>query len=392
MLTILSLIPSYLIFFALLFVILPTIVAIFLRYSLYQHLLRLSKRLKRLLRGDRTGEQPPIVQQLEQRLQDTQGNLEQINTPAIIEAIYSQEKFPFLSLSLRCEQIDYFNRILPNLLLSFGLLGTFLGITINLAGLSQTISQVEIADIQSLVEQLNQPLQGMGIAFVTSLVAVACSSLLIVINFFWNTTLVKSALINNIEDYLDNIYLPQLPIQSPMEKAVERLVGEFGGFLTQFGETVEQAVVHSIGEPVQQIVKENRKTSELAGQVYSGMLDSSSTIAQGATSFRQAASTIDQSNFAEKLANATADLAIAQGEFAQSSKVLNRSTQSLDQTLETLKKSVQQMVEITTEITTINQQYAQTFASAQKRMATEEADLKQIKSQITDLVDSLKKV
>jgi|GEM_PF-5842540 len=177
-----------------------------------------------------------------------------------------------------------------------------------------------------------------------------------------------------------------------MEKAVERLVGEFGGFLTQFGETVEQAVVHSIGEPVQQIVKENRKTSELAGQVYSGMLDSSSTIAQGATSFRQAASTIDQSNFAEKLANATADLAIAQGEFAQSSKVLKRSTQSLDQTLETLKKSVQQMVEITTEITTINQQYAQTFASAQKRMATEEADLKQIKSQITDLVDSLKKV
>jgi len=93
-----------------------------------------------------------------------------------------------------------------------------LGITINLAGLSQTISQVEIADIQSLVEQLNQPLQGMGIAFVTSLVAVACSSLLIVINFFWNTTLAKSTLINNIEDYLDNIYLPQFPFNLPWKR------------------------------------------------------------------------------------------------------------------------------------------------------------------------------
>ena len=392
MLEILTLIPDYLIFFAILFVILPTIVAVFLRYCLYQHLVRLSKRLKRLLKGDRAGEQPLIVQQLEQRLQETQGNLEQINTPAIIEAIYSQEKFPFLSLSLRCEQIDYFNRILPNLLLSFGLLGTFLGITINLAGLSQTISQVEIANIQSLVAELNQPLQGMGIAFVTSLVAVACSSFLTILNFFWNTTLAKSALINNIEDYLDNIYLPQLPIQSPMEKAVELLVSEFRGFLAQFSETVEQAVVHSIAEPVQQIVTENKKTSELAGQVYSGILDSSSTIAQGANSFRQAANTMDQSKFAEKLANATTDLAIAQGEFSQSSLVLKRSTQSLDQTLETLQKSVQQMVQITTEITSINQEYAKTFASAQKRMATEEADLKQIKSQITNLVDSLKKV
>jgi hypothetical protein len=193
---ILSLIPGYLIFLAVILVILPTTAAILLRYSLYRHLKNLSVKARRLLGGVKTESTPKLIAQLEQRFVDTNLNPEQINTASIIEGAYSHEKFYFFGVYLGCEFIDSLCRILPNLLLSFGLLGTFLGITSNLSSLSQTITQIDINDVRNLVEELNKPLQGMGVAFTTSLIAIACSSLLTVFNLLWNTNLVKSSLLS----------------------------------------------------------------------------------------------------------------------------------------------------------------------------------------------------
>lgn len=162
------LLPPYLVIITILFVLLPSIAAIFLRLAVYKRLVFLESRVRRLInRGDR-GNQPEIVNELERRFKEASCNLEQVNTVALIDQIYSQEKVWFLS----CEQIDYFCRTLPNLLLSFGLLGTFLGITLNLSTLSQTISQTNISDVDSLVRELQKPLAGMGIAFTTSLTGI----------------------------------------------------------------------------------------------------------------------------------------------------------------------------------------------------------------------------
>ncbi len=387
-----ALLPSYLIVISIVLVILPTIAAILLRYSLYRHLQFLSTRVRRLLGGARQGEQPRIIENLEQRFQQASSQIEQVNTAALIEGIYSREQFSFFGLSLRCEPIDYFCRILPNLLLAFGLLGTFLGITINLANISQTISQIEINDVRSLVQELNQPLQGMGIAFITSLIAVACSSLLTVVNFSWNTSLAKSAIINSLEDYLDNIYLPQLPARNPIGESIDRLVTEFGNFLSKFEDTVGQAIGQSVAVPIQQMVAENQKISKFAEQVYSGLIESSGSLEKSATSFRQAANTIEQSKFAEKLSSATTDLAIAQNQFSQSSLVLKKSTQSIEHTLGTVQSSVQKMLEIGEEISEINKKYATMLALNQKQSALEEDDLNGIKSELNNLVDKLRKI
>ena len=76
-----------------------------------------------------------MIAKLEQRLADSNINPDQLNSAAVIEGAYSNEQFYFLGLSLNCDFVDSFCRILPNLLLSFGLLGTFLGITFNLSKL-----------------------------------------------------------------------------------------------------------------------------------------------------------------------------------------------------------------------------------------------------------------
>lgn len=131
--SILSLIPGYLVFLAVFLVILPTFIAIMLRFCLYRHLKHLAGKARRLLGGVKQESTPKMIALLEQRLADSNVNPDQLNTAAVIEGAYSQEKFYFLGLSLSCDFVDSFTRILPNLLLSFGLLGTFLGITFNLS-------------------------------------------------------------------------------------------------------------------------------------------------------------------------------------------------------------------------------------------------------------------
>ena len=190
-----ALLPPILIGIAIFLVFLPTIIAIFLRFFLYRHLQVLKSRIRRLLAGSRLPKQPRIIEHLEQRFEGINyDNTEQVNTIAVVEGLYNREYFRIIGVSFRCEQIDYVTKVLPNLLLSFGLLGTFLGITINLSNISQTIGRADVTNVGSLVGALEGPLQGMGIAFITSLIAVFCSAFLTVVNLSWNMSIIPICL------------------------------------------------------------------------------------------------------------------------------------------------------------------------------------------------------
>ena len=222
------------------------------------------------------------------------------------------------------------------------MLGTFLGITINLTNLSQTITQVDITDIRNLVEELNQPLQGMGVAFITSLVAIACSSLLTVINLFWNTNLAKAKLLNYLEDFADNLCLPQLQVVSPLEAAIVKFSESSDQMLTNLGTSIEDAIGNAFKK-----------------------IDNSAEI------FERAASTIDQSRFPEQLANATNDLAIAQNNFSQSSLVLKKTTQSFEHSLDGMQKAMRQVADLKDEVKSSNQKYDSLLGANQSNQKTE---------------------
>ena len=303
---------------------------------------------------------PQIIHKLERRFVDNPVSLERVNTASIIEGTYSHEKFNFLGLSLNCEFIDSFCRILPNLLLSFGLLGTFLGITFNLANLSQTITQIDINDVRNLVEELNQPLQGMGVAFTTSLVAIACSSFLTVLNLLWNTNLVKSTLLSNLEDYIDNIYLPKIQPVSSLENAIDKFGNDFEGMLFQLGNTIEESMTRAFGR-----------------------------IENSANTFEKAANTLDNSGFTERLAAATNDLAIAQNQFSQSSLVLQKSTQSFDSNLVSMQKLTKKFLELNQQIKDIEHKYDNLVDLNRENNEIEKSGLKEIQQEITKLINKL---
>ena len=354
-------IPNYLIFLIILIfvlVVIPAIATIILRLKLYQDLVFLQERVRRLIERGSSGEKPKIIKELETRFRNARTNLEQVNTAALIEQLYSREKIWIFTY----EELDYFCRILPNLLLVFGLFGTFLGITINLTSLSATINQTNASDINSIVTELEKPLQGMSIAFTTSLIALIFSATLTVVNSIKNTTIAKYRLLSSLEDYLDNIYQPEIPGYTRLDIIVNRMVSQQDEFLSRFGTTVRDAVESSMGNVAKQIAEGNREVTQLATQVYQRFTEASGTISSAANKFdnamealsrnaqifQEAAETFETSNFPDKLSAATDDLANTQNKFSQSAD-------SLAETMQQIQHYSQELTTLATEIKSINQ-------------------------------------
>lgn len=355
--------------------------------------------------------EPEMIKRLLARFKKASGVLEQVNTPALIEQIYSQEKVGFFF----CEQIDYFCRILPNLLLAFGLLGTFFGITVNLTALSHTLSQTNYSDVSALVRELQKPLHGMGTAFTASLVGLGFSAVLTFVNFKVNTALVKFQLISSLEDYLDNIYQPTIEGHSRLDKAVEKMVLTFSEFLSRFGVTVREAVESSLKDKLQEIFEANIKATNLATEVYSRFLNASGTLERGAVIFRESAEVIERTQFPDKLSTITEGLANAQKEISQSSLLLNDSMKFTESATKLLHNSVAEighLNEKTTQVLELTQgsqqslseiipqlhQGAQMFQPAvktldklQERIETRADSLEYIQIELTKLVANLEK-
>lgn len=328
-----ALIPPYLIIFTIALVILPSLGAILLRMALHLHLTVLAQKVRRLIHWQPLNRKPEIIDYVEQRYAESITRLEQVNTGALIDQVYSQEQVLFLS----CDQIEYFGRILPNLLLSLGLLGTFIGITLNLTALSETISNSTATDINALLEALQKPLQGMGIAFFTSLVSIFFSAVLTVVNGLFNTAIAKTKFVDALEDYLDNVYLQTLEHNTRFDRIIQGMNHSFEGFLNRFGQMVSASVELALKEKMEELATENHRAAELAEKVYSRLTESTLTISQSTEEFKQSADQflavaqgLENSPFPQSLATATHSLGQLQRGFDQSINSLTTSVQTIE--------------------------------------------------------------
>ncbi|MFM6325582.1 MAG: methyl-accepting chemotaxis protein [Microcystis panniformis] len=324
-----NLFPPYLILLTLVLVIFPTVLAVGIRIALYKHLQESTVKVKRLIRGESRGVQPKIISNLENRFKIASSQLDDVNTAALVDGLYHEEQFTFMSKSLSCEKWDYFVRVLPNLLLAFGLLGTFFGITLNLTGIS-TLIDINNVDVQSLGEKLKTPLESMGIAFITSLIGLACSSLLTVINLIFNTNLAKVNLISSLEDYLDNILQPTVEGNSRLDKAVNRMVDKQQAFLTNFHTEVTRVLESSLGKVAKEIADGNQETAKLVTQVCERLTETAGTLSTGATTFQRSAFELNEQ---------VPIITQANREFTQSSQELKNSVLLFKQASELIEKS-----------------------------------------------------
>ena len=335
----LSSLPNFLplVTFAGVMILLPTLCAILLRIRLHDSLAALVKQVDALPGSTTTGQRnspPGIVKRLEHRFQEASIKLDQVNTPALIDGIYSEERFSWLGVRLQCEKVEYFTRTLPNLLLNFGLLGTFLGISLNLLSLNQNLTetqQVNASEATDVIQLLQGPLEGMSIAFLTSLVAVFCSSSLVLVNIFWNTGLLRNKLISSLEDYFDNTLHPQIDNRERLDKSIAQMVTLQRDTLSSIESAVQDRVERYLNQVAQTIAQANLRSTEIADQIHQRYLSSAEVLStttqrfeaflgQMATTldrYEQITASLNQVDLPQRLAAAASDLARLQGQFGE---------------------------------------------------------------------------
>lgn len=332
MLNILSLLPVPILLF--IFIVVGiTLVTIRLRKVLYDSIEKDARQAKLLLTkiNADTYSKNLFIREVRKRYKEASKKLEKVNTIALIERAYQDEAIEFLGKKLKIEQWNYFCKILPNLFIAFGLLGTFLGITQNLASISSILNTSQSTDMIA-IENLREPLRSMGVAFSSSLVALLCSSIITVINFFWNTSLAKIELLNALEDYLDNVYQPEIDGHTRLDKAVDRMVRIQNSFLTNFHKSVTHILGRTLGNVANKIESENIKAVQNMNQLVSKFQDGTGHFVNASNSLdssvKKLEEAIKQPNFlayVTKLEISLIDLDSSVNQFKEASDVIKDS-------------------------------------------------------------------
>lgn len=131
------------------------------------------------------------------------GSYSEVNTQAIIEK----------NFNLRLRGLALGERFIYNtntLLITLGLFGTFVGLTSAVSKIAGIFIDMDIAQllestgIEGLLRNLISSLEGMSVAFTTSLVGVGCSIIFTILLTVANAKEARENLMIHIEEYLDN--------------------------------------------------------------------------------------------------------------------------------------------------------------------------------------------
>lgn len=161
------------------------------------------------------------------------------NTPAIIENAINTK----LSGMLLCE------RFLSNavsLFVTLGLFGTFLGLSLSVSSLTELISYSNTSEWLSVLDSvgggLMSALSGMGVAFYTSLVGVACSIILTILRSLFSPQAQREKLETRLELWLDHTVAPTLPSDTAADESelVTRMINAMKDSASSVDKTLKE--------------------------------------------------------------------------------------------------------------------------------------------------------
>ncbi len=242
-------------------------------------------------------------------LNNSQDQINQINRLAFIEKnCIENQKFQLWEKGKRYYQS------LPNLLLAFGLLGTFLGVTLNLFLISRKIS----GEFEGLQKVLPDVIGSMAIAFITSLVALGCSAYLIIAHPSYELDLEKEKLMTSLEHYLDNVFF-----LSKNQPSVQKKIDDLMKSIDTYSQNISGFV--------KSLPQNTQRFQEAA-------IAASNTLTTSSNNFKVVAEQSSQAmqTGANVLSNATQNLGSLTTSFSDLISSLHTSTQSLDHTTEEL--------------------------------------------------------
>lgn len=186
----------------------------------------------------------------------------EVNTQAIIDKNFN--------LHLRGMALgERFIKNTNSLLITLGLFGTFVGLTSAVAELASIFTNMDVSElvenagIQRLLGHLIGSLEGMSVAFVTSLVGVGCSIILTILLTIFNAEETKENLMVQIEEYMDNEIA--LVVSQNKETEYTMMNNILRETFMEFGDKIQASLketVENFGEKLTNVVMDVNVSSQ----------------------------------------------------------------------------------------------------------------------------------
>jgi len=186
----------------------------------------------------------------------------EVNTQAIIEK----------NFNLHLRSLALGERFIKNtntLLITLGLFGTFVGLTSAVAELAGIFTNMDISElienagIQKLLSHLIGSLEGMSVAFVTSLVGVGCSIILTILLTIFSAEEARENLMVQIEEYLDNTVA--MVVSQDKETEYTMMNNILRETFMEFGDKIQASLretVENFGEKLTTVVMDVNVSSQ----------------------------------------------------------------------------------------------------------------------------------
>ncbi len=206
----------------------------------------------------------PLLNKIAQSYKDTAiVNYNEVNSQAIIENCFNT--------NLRtCIVFERFIKHTVSILITLGLLGTFIGLTLAVTDLVTVFRKIMESDAVTdptfstgFLNELIPSVYSMGVAFTTSLFGIATSILFTIFNVLFSVEEARETLMVRIEEYLDNTV--SLVIAKDKETEYNLMNRILRETFVEFGEKIENTLkqtVRSFGESLTSVVMDVNVTSK----------------------------------------------------------------------------------------------------------------------------------
>jgi hypothetical protein len=295
------------------FLVVESVFFCFLLYAIYRAKLKLSGQLMNLskslrLSEDLFGDDRSFVTSARTRYRRAAERIEDVDAHAIASGeLSSYEVISIWKWRMNIGSLDELISSAPGVFVTIGLLGTFVGLVLNLGELSAILDSGEANSSVSpgnLVERLGGVLAPMSTAFVSSLGGVFFSLL------FWIVGLVVGA--NRILDetetlltaYLEQVVQADCNRFSLMRASVERMELCLAEFMSKFSERVGNAIDQAMSRKICEVFEAIKKGTDSLESYAQAFDQGAKELQISGNAFYAAASLFSQSTFATDFASA----------------------------------------------------------------------------------------
>ncbi|WAS05600.1 hypothetical protein LQF76_01540 [Gloeomargaritales cyanobacterium VI4D9] len=295
-----------------------------------------------------------------------------VNTVALVMYNFTSEKL-FRKLTL--EKAEHLTRITPNLLVAIGLLGTFLGITMNLSSVASGLMEIDSSatttiSLTDLIERLKQPLEGMAVAFVSSFFCLILGILVTLANSFLNTDLAKQYLLSELEFRLDKLAGQR---QNPTGRLIQSISDNFRIFLDNFQVTVRDAIERPLEREMSQLRQMNQENVKLANDIFMRFDSVSGTFIVSSQTFERAVDFLQEIVLSEQFSRAVRQLSQliqAVDKASQTQINLQRIAEQFDNITNSLDHILAILGQLPNSLESINQNLAEASNLNQERITS----------------------